>query len=223
MITVVTYWWGTKFAPAYVKKLRAGVARHLQQEHRFVVITDRPDDIDGETWRIPPEDAPLVKAKGCFARLRLFDHGWLEEQDVIGRVVCMDLDMVVTGPLDELFDRAEPFVILQGANATNPCPFNGSLWMFTAGYRPDVWDDFSVGAASRVPWYAFPDDQSWFHHKMPNAGAWKAGRQSGVYAFKKPGWPEGVILPKDARLVAFPGHRDPSQFMHLGWVKEHWR
>jgi hypothetical protein len=32
--------------------------------------------------------------------------------------------------LDPLFDRDDEFTIMQGFNQTNPCPFNGSLWMF---------------------------------------------------------------------------------------------
>jgi len=45
----------------------------------------------------------------------------------------------------------------------------------------------------------------------------------GVYAFKKRNWPKGDALPSNARVVAFPGFRDPSQFGHLDWVAQHWR
>jgi hypothetical protein len=122
-----------------------------------------------------------------------------------------------------LFDRPESFVILQGANSANPNPFNGSVFMLRAGEHADVWSEFSVDAAGKVPFYAFPDDQAWFHARMPNAAGWKVGAASGVYAMGKPGWPNGTSLPRDARLVVFPGHRDPSQFTHLDWVREHWR
>jgi len=221
MLTVVTFFWAEKYPASYVAKLQAGIRRHLKQPHRFVTITDRPEGvIDGEFWHIPKEDYPLLP--GCLARLRLFDpKGWQDTEEVQGRIVCIDLDVVITGPLDALFDRPEPFVILQGANSINPCPYNGSLWMLQAGYRPDVWTDFSLDV--EFPHYTVPDDQSWFAHKLPNAAGWQAGPQSGVYAFKKTTWPKGDGLPPDARLVAFPGHRDPSQFTHLDWVRRNWR
>jgi hypothetical protein len=64
----------------------------------------------------------------------------------------------VTGPLDPLFDRKDDFTILQGINTTNPCPYNGSIWMLKAGARPEVWSEFSLenyaaaaGAVSRLP------------------------------------------------------------------------
>lgn len=212
-LTVCTWLWGTKYAPSYVARLQAGVARHLRQHYRFEVFAPHPDD-----------DA-LLAVPGCFARLRMFDPDW---QASVGlhpgdRLVCLDLDTVITGALDPLFDRDEPFLILQGANASNPCPYNGSVTMLRVGHAPQVWTTFSLEAAKQVPFFEFPDDQGWLAAKLPGAAGWTAGPSSGIYAFKKPGWPKGDALPAGARIVAFPGWRDPSRFADLPWVKEHWR
>lgn len=212
MLHVITWSWGSKYPGHYVERLRAGVGRNLDQEFRFFVCKPRA------------EDEHLTKIPGCFARLRTFDPAWQAAQgiDPGDRIVCLDLDLIVTGSLDEVFDREDGFTILQGVNSANPCPFNGSVWMLRAGYRPDVWSDFSVEAAGKVPFYEFPEDQAWFAAKMPDAGAW-GPHQDGVFAMGKPGWPKGDDLPPTARLVAFPGRRDPSQFTHLPWVQKHWR
>lgn len=210
-LTICTWVWGSKYGPDYVRKLRAAVSRNLSEPHEFKVCTPQAEDIH------------LTEMKGCFARLRMFDPAWqvangFQHGD---RIVCMDLDLIVTGSLDGLFDREDPFTIMQGVNSSNPCPFNGSLWALTAGYRPDVWNEFSPELAAKVPFHSFPDDQAWFADMMPDAG--KFGPEDGIYAFFKPGWPKGGALPKNARIVAFPGARDPSQFTHLPWVKENWR
>lgn len=213
MALIISTWlWGEKYPRHYVDRLQAGVERHLKQDHRFEVFSPEP------------ADDHLTDIPGCFARLRAFDPAWQRARGINegDRLVCLDLDMIVTGPLDALFDRPEPFVILQGANASNPCPYNGSVWMLRGGHRPDLWTDFSLDAARKVPFDSFPDDQAWFAAKMPGAAGWQAGPQSGVYAFCKPGWPKGTDLPPDARLVAFPGHRDPAQFTSLPWVRKHW-
>lgn len=211
MLHVITWVWGDKYAPHYIERLRSAVARNLKQDHRFLVC------------RPAPEDAHLTAIPGCFARLRTFDPAWQAAQGIAPgeRIACLDLDNVVTGPLDRVFDRPDDFAILQGANAVNPCPYNGSVWLLRAGYRPDVWTDFTLEAAGKVPFFLFPEDQAWFAAKMPGAGAY--GPREGVYGFKKPGWPAGDQLPANASLVAFFGKRDPSQFTHLPWVKEHWR
>lgn len=213
MLYIGTFHWGTRYPQHYVDRLQAGVSRHMRAEHEFRVFTP------------PPLDEYLTKEKGCFARLRAFDPEWQTSQGIHpgDRIVCIDLDTIVTGELDSLFDGQEPFKILLGANASNPCRVNGSIWYVDAGYRPDVWSDFSLEAAAKIPQFSFPDDQGWMDFKMPDAAGWQVGATSGIYAFQKPGWPKGDALPKNARIVAFPGWRDPSKFTHLDWVKEHWR
>lgn len=207
MLHVLTWMWGDKYPGHYAARLASGVARNLNQPHRFMVCA--------------PQDEHLTKIPGCFARLRAFDPKWQAAHGIQrgDRILNLDLDLVVTGKIDSLI-RDEPFTILQGVNAANPNPYNGSVWSLKAGYRPDVWSDFSVEAAGKVPYFAFPDDQAWFHAKMPHAGAW--GPRDGVYGFQKPGWPGGETLPPGAKIVAFFGKRDPSQFQHLEWVRRHW-
>jgi hypothetical protein len=209
-LTICTWRWGRKYGDHYVERLKAGVARHLRQQYRFAVFAPEA------------EDEYLTKVPGCFCRLRMFDPAWQQKYGLTGRIVSIDLDAIVTGPLDELFDRPEPFVILRGGNASNPCPFNGSMFMLRAGEHQDVWRDFSLKNAALVPYFEFPDDQAWLAHKLPKAAGWTAGADSGVYCFQKPGWPAGEGLPPDARLVAFPGWRDPSRFEHVEWVRRHW-
>lgn len=121
-----------------------------------------------------------------------------------------------------MFNRDGEFSIMQGFNSTNPCPFNGSLWMFRAGERFDVWDDFSLDAHKRfnVPIHAIADDQGWLHFKFPDAKAYAP--QDGVYCFKKKTWTTGTELPKGACVVAFPG-RSPEKYQELDWVKAHWK
>lgn len=222
MLIVTTWLWGGAYGDHYARKLASAVHRNLTQPHRFIVFTDSPRHLPG-TEQFQILNTSLLAKPGCFVRLRLFDIAW---QNNLGirpgdRVVNLDLDLVVTGPLDELFDRKDDFTILQGINSTNPCPYNGSVWMLLAGATPGVWTEFSLDESEKIPFHAFPDDQGWFHHKMPNAGAW--GPADGVYGFKKKGWPSGDELPQGAKIIAFPGWRDPSKYEHLKWIKDNWR
>lgn len=232
MLTVTTWWWGNKFGIDNVNKLAAGIKRHLKQPYRFACIHDKgfPDfsaDVHC-SWPLPDEG--LTKIKGCFARLRMFDPDWQNaypfsfmHREPRNAIVNFDLDTVITGTLDHLFERQEPFVIMQGANAVNPCPMNGALMMIRAGAHSEVWRDFSVEAASKVPFHDFPDDQGWIWHKVPDAAGWKTGPESGVYVYQKRGWPTGTKqLPLGARLVTFVNH-DPAKMQQLEWVREHWK
>ena len=212
MLTVLTWRWGSKYGPEYVDRLRKGVTKHLSMPHRFLCV--------GED--IPIEDPHLLEVRdGCYARLRMFDPHW-QVRNGIDRLICLDLDMVVTGPLHPLFDRPDPFMILHGGHF-NPCPFNGSVMMINRGARPEVWNDFSIEKAERVAtrggeWRG--SDQTWIADVAPDASGWSW--RDGIFAWQKPGWPKGEGLPSTARLVAFPGKVDPSQLRKVPWVKEHW-
>lgn len=226
MLNICIWWWGTKYDWSYVEKLVHGFDRHMSGERRMVLVTDNAPvtRIFNQVIPIEQADRHLLLMKGCLARLRMFDVAWQKEHGFgADRLASVDLDTVVTGDLDPVFNRQEEtFCILQGANSANPCPYTGALFMLKAGEHRDVWDDFSVEAVTRLPFYAFPDDQNWLAHKIPNAAGWRAG-EGGVYAFMKPGWPhKHGELPADARLVTFPGARDPSQFKSLSWVQKHW-
>jgi hypothetical protein len=226
VLTICTWLWGSsKYTPIYVDRLYDGIRRNMLQPFRFLLMTERERKIDLRSGieRHAIKDPELLVPPGCFARLRMFDPGWQQNRNIIGSVVCLDLDVIITGPLDQLFKRKEPLVVLQGANSTNPCPYNNSVFMFQAGMHHELWQDFSWQAVANIKQHEFPDDQGWFWHKVPKAATWRVGSFSGIYAFRKPQWPFGDRLPIDAKMVVFPGHRDPAQFTHLSWVKEHWK
>lgn len=230
-LNVVAWFWGTKYPLSHVEKLVCSVRRNLSTPHRFLVVTDDIyreglADLDSKIEIVPIiRSAHLLAIKGCFARLQMFNPSWQYSAGIAPgeRIVSLDLDVVVTRKLNPLFDGDEKFLILKGANASNPCPYNGSIFSFIAGEHADVWSDFSLEAAEKIRYYEFPDDQGWLAHKIPGATGWDVGLPSDIYAFQKPGWPKNNRLPKGARLIVFPGWRDPEKFAHLDWVKEHWK
>jgi len=161
--------------------------------------------------------------RSCFVRLRMFDPIWQRANGFKDRIVSLDLDLVITGTIEPLFETPSSFMILKGANEVNPNPFNASIMMLRPGHHADVWDDFRPDAAQILPHHEFPDDQGWIWHKLPNADGWQAGSQSGIYGFQKPGWPKGSFdLPPDARIVAFIGKRKPRMYESVPWVRRYW-
>ena len=91
-ITVWSICWGDKYSDYYVQRLQREVRKHLSYPHRFACITDR--HIEG-VWTIPfEEDFP-----GWWSKVALFKPG------VAARCnLWLDLDVVITGSLDDLID-----------------------------------------------------------------------------------------------------------------------
>jgi hypothetical protein len=223
-LDIITWMWGDKYGMRDIVRLFKAVKNNLRLDHRFHVFSD-PDfpHLEGYGIQAHKIEDPHLMDRSCYCRLRMFDPRWQQRHAMHGTIVSLDLDVVITGTLDPLFTTSNTFMILQGANATNPCPFNASVMLLKAGYHSEVWDGFTVEKAATVPFYDFPDDQGWIWSKLPQAAGWPVGK-SGIYAFQKPGWPKGNnnALPVNARIVTFIGYRKPEQFTALPWVRKFW-
>jgi hypothetical protein len=223
-LTFITWLWGDKYGAPHIRKLAAAVKRNYDKPHRFLVFSN-VDVVLPKSIEVAPIANPELIGRGCFCRLRMFDPQWQAWHGLTEPFVSLDLDLVITGKLDNVFEARDTFRILQGVNAANPNPFNASLMQLTPGYHSEVWQSFSPERAAQIPRHDFPDDQGWLWVTLPNAKGWKPGPESGVYAFQKPGWPAEckTTLPANARVVAFFGWRKPEAFASLPWVREHWR
>jgi len=229
-LAFVTWLWGDKYSALVILKLADGIRRNTHQQFRFIVVTDQYLKNGQYTFpkfvEIIPIPDPQLIGRGCFCRLRMFDPQWQRDNHFDDRIAALDLDTVITGSLDTIFNSTEAFMILQGVNSLNPCPFNCSVMMLHAGACSSIWERFTLEKAQAVPYHEFPDDQGWIWHVQPKAMGWRGGERSGVYAFQKPGWPYHADvrnLPHNARIVSFIGWRKPAQFADLPWMMQHWR
>jgi hypothetical protein len=247
IVSAAAWRWGNKYPVNYVNILFHSIRRNLspKTQLQFICISDDDRGLDPAIDWLPIQllPPPAIEAiavmDGCYARLVVFDPDFPNILNSAGieppkRLTVFDLDAVVCGPMDALFMRQEPFIIAQGIHYLHT-KFNGSLIQLKLGYRPDVWTDFSVEAARPFTYHQSPEgdlvyqstDQSWLFHKFGGRAAQFTPRGSGVYGYGKPGWPQGgTALPANARIVFFPGQRDPKDPVlqeKLPWIKEHWR
>ena len=208
----------SRYPVEWVYKLRDGVARHYSQPHRFVCITDEP--LDGiECLPLWPD---LAELGGCYRRLKLFDP----DMDLLGdRFVALDLDAVIVGSLDPLFDRAEDFVINAHTGKMPPQQlYNGSMILMNRGARPQVWREFDTEKSPqklRGDHRVIGTDQAWIRLMLGENEARFTGHD-GVYDVRhSPGISRR--LPDNARIVFFSGPRDPqTEYNKVPWIKEHW-
>jgi hypothetical protein len=223
-LNIITWLWGDKYGTKDVSRLANAAANYLRCDHRFYLFSDRRHFGLPSHIRVSAISDPNLCARHCFCRLRMFDPIWQGWHGMDGKIISLDLDVIITGEIDYLFAGDESFKILKGANASNPNPFNASIMMLQGGAHADVWADFDIDHAGAIPYHEFPDDQGWINYKLPGAAGWQVGAASGIYAFKKPGWPsgQGDELPDDARIVTFIGSRKPQQFEYLPWIRKYW-
>lgn len=235
MLTFVCWRWTpprnyrSQYASETVHILKAMIERHYSKPHRFVCVTDRPDELTGvETVPLWSDCADIPSKLGhsypsCYRRLKLFapDAGVQFGE----RVVSIDLDTVIVGNIEHLFDRPEDFVIWGESDFPHTTPYCGSLWMLKTGSRPQVWTQFDEQTSPRLAWAAGcrGSDQGWISYVLGKGEAtW--GRKDGVYSFRKD-LKNAAALPENARLVSFHGKVDPwsKEAQRIPWVREHYR
>jgi hypothetical protein len=234
VLSFVTWLWRppegyrSAFAATHVNTLARMIDRHYTQPHRILCVTDQPKGIDPRVQIVPAwnDYAELGSPHGgynknpsCYRRLRAFHP---EIGDVFGeRFVSMDLDTVITGDLAPLVDRPEDFIIW---GETNPRSwYNGSLWMMTAGARPQVWTQFNPRRSPHEAKRAgrFGSDQGWISYCLGKGEAtWSTA--DGVYSYRVHLKPQRSALPPNARVVNFHGEHDPwdPDMQRIPWVAE---
>ncbi len=97
MINVVSVRVGDKYGIEYVTRLHDGIARHLDEEQAHYCLTDDPDSL-------PDGIEPILvnpSLPGWWAKVQLFDLDTMPWRNG-AEVLYMDLDVCVTGRLEEL-------------------------------------------------------------------------------------------------------------------------
>lgn len=162
VLNVVCIKWGEKYAPYYVNRLHAGVRRGLDRPFRFICFTDDATGIDPaiETHPLPiePFEADIVAAmqrqgrRGAWRKLSLFRPGLA---GMSGQLLGFDLDVVITGNLNDIVDFAPERVTMRREwryEWRGKHGGHGSVYSFDPSLHPYLYEEFAadpVGSVAR--------------------------------------------------------------------------
>jgi hypothetical protein len=212
-LTVLTWLWNqpggrTKFTTEHVWIWADMVSRNLGIPHRLACVTTEWD-LPPNVARInPPGDFEKIQPKwgphkpNCFRRLSMFRR---DAADIFGeRFVCMDLDCVIGGRLDRLFNRKDDLVLFKGTVADRP--YNGSMMLIRAGCRPQVYEKFNQAGADASGEAFTGSDQAWLAHCL-GWGEKTWSERDGVFWYGKVY--QSVSKNVKPRVLFFPGKIKP--------------
>lgn len=243
---ILTLKWGRRYGPEYVNRLAAAVRRHTRQPVSIHCFTDDPTGIaDGiQVHPIPAIELPPDPMVTGWRKLCLFRT----DLSLAGLGLFLDLDLVLTGSLDEFFTHGEPDQIPIIHNwvprhkklfRPDPLIGNSSVFRFGLNQCGFVWDQFHRERDWALANFRPP--QSYLTHCIrPRMIFWP---DSWVRSFKRhcrPAFPLNLLLeptlPPEARIIAFHGKPDPDEaavgyrgarWNHFSrpatWIHQHWR
>jgi len=235
MITFVTFKWGSLYTSEHVNALAFGLYEGMRGvPYRLICVTDQPEGVAVETFPLWDDCSQMLSPRGpeapsCYRRLKLFDPATTRALGISDgkRVVQIDLDMLVTGEIWPLFERAEPFVGWHAKGSVQQLTYNGSMWMFPAGTLGYLWAEFNQSDGPRLAMNAgfFGSDQAILSHLLVGKGRARAGwdQSDGCYAFRD--IRVSPCQPPDARLISFYGRWKPwdAETHRLApWVRVAW-
>ena len=246
--------WGTRYGADYANRLFAMCQRHMAQPFDFICFTD---DTTGLATGIDARPLPPFSPTGHYAvkpwrKLSLWraDLGAAQEgarSDLLNRnALFLDLDVVITGPLEDFFTYApeKHFVVIHNWTEPKDTVGNTSVFRFTVGQHPEIYEDFS--AAPDAVYAAHRIEQRFIARVLYPTGHMTFWPKTWCRSFKEelvPAWPlrffQTPKLPVDARIVVFHGKPDPDEalighwpakgykklYKHVrptGWIGQHW-
>lgn len=201
------------FTAEYVIRLKRMIDRVLPGM-RFVCLTNREHELPAtiETIHVNPVPGTF----GWWAKINLFDP----ELPVFGRVLYLDLDVLVIGGLDEVVDYPSTFALApDGAPAFKPSNgkrvvkrFNSSVMVWEHGTHPEIFQQWDQRVATRL-W----GDQDWIGELVPHASAMPAEWFPRLSVVREPPWPIKT------KVVLCKKPKNAEAAVRLPWFREAWQ
>ena len=231
--------WGSKYGPEYVDRLYGMVARNLARPFRFVCLTDDAAGIRGEVVCAPIPKLPRIAQPK--------ERGWLKiasfSPELAGlldeTVLYLDLDVVVMGALDPLFEHPGDFPMVRDWYHQLRVVGNSSVYRYRPSDRHALFETFCNDADAIV--LRIRNEQEFLSEYLQargELGFWpKAWCQSFRVSCLAP-WPlrawQTPKAPDDCRVLIFHGEPKPTEaligrpgvlqtFRPAPWIESYWQ
>lgn len=223
--TVICAKWGKRYPASYVNCLWAMIQRNTKRDTRLVCFTDdatgiHPDvvPVPMPSFRLPASKAELPWRKVAFWQKHL--------EGIEGDVLFVDLDVVITGSMDEFFDYKPEatFCVIENWTQMGSKIGNTSVYRFRVGAQSHIYDTMIAdpdGVTSR-----FPNSQTFISRTAKSIEFWPAHWCESFKHTLMPRWPLNFVLttklPPETKVVCFTGKPDPDEARDGKWPASPW-
>ncbi len=242
--TIVCMKWGERYPADFANRLWSMIKRNTKRPTRLVCYTDDPRGLDAEieAYPLPPIQLPDRISRTPWRKMSL----WAPElPGVSGDFLFLDLDLVITGGLDDFFDYQpdKTYCVIENWTQIGSGIGNTSSFRLRTGQHAGLFFDLNATPEEILSKHrieqqfisASVQDQQFF------PSHWCLSFKHSLL----PRWPLNFVkapdLPPDSKIVAFTGKPDPDEardgiwpvdqawkklYKHVRptpWISEHWR
>ena len=248
---VICIKWGTLFGPEYVNRLYSGVRRNLTAPVRFFCMTEHSEGLHPDINVLPLPDEPfradmdaalaVANRQGAMRKVSLFRPDLIP--DLRGPLLGFDLDVVITGNLDEILHYAPGKVAMRAdwvEARRGRKTGHGSVFRYDPAAHGWLYDTLAADPTGAVE-RARGSEQRYTSTLAQDKGAFAYLPGDQVVSFKHGclrlppmNWLKPPRLPDNARVVCFHGRPkmteavdgfDGGLFRHTepcAWLRDHW-
>ena len=226
MQTVICMKWGTRYGADFVNRLNTAIQRNTKRPTQLVCLTDDTSGIDNAVRceAIPDINLPDDLIVTPWRKLVLWQDGLV---GLSGDVLFLDLDLVITGNLDELFDY-EPgrFCVIENWTQLNQSIGNTSCFRWRVGTHTHIFDKLETEQKRILSTYRI--EQVYISREVGDMVFWPSSWCASFKHSLLPKWPFNFFktpkLPIDTKIVAFTGKPDQDEALIGKWpVKSTWK
>ncbi|KRX07220.1 hypothetical protein PPERSA_00377 [Pseudocohnilembus persalinus] len=213
-INIVCVKWGTRYGYEYVNKLYRGIKRNTTLKFKFFCFTDDKEGLEPEITAKPLKE----EWKRWWGKASLF----AEDKDIEGSVFYIDLDMIVTGNIDEILQYQSAFAILKtdqfACEQLNKGGYNSSIMIWDSSIMKPVYQVLKDNYDAITKYLNRFD--FWLEMMIENAEFLNDKFTNNIADYLND-CKDKQQLSDQTKIVCFPRTPKPED-CHEQWVYEHW-
>ena len=220
MKQIICMKWGKLYSADYVNRLYQMIARNITPPFKLYCLTDDPSGIVPEVQirPCPYLDLPPRMRNGGWRKVSL----WAPQvADLSGELLYLDLDIIITGSLDDFFtfQGQSDYMVMRNYTTMDRRIGNTSVFRFTVGSHPDVLERLMADPQPMQDTYS--NSQTFISNTIKSMDFWPDGwiKQFKVHCLRP--WPFRLFMQarqfKDAKIVVCTGHPTPDELATGHW------
>ena len=211
--------WGSRYGSDFVNRLYTSIKRHTKRPTQLYCFTDDKSGVNQNIIckSLPEINLPNNISLTPWRKLSVWKYPL---ENLKGDILFLDLDLVITGNLDQFFDyKPGKYCVIENWTQLGQNIGNTSCFRFPVGKYTFIYEKFQKNP-ERI-WKRYHIEQVFLSATIKDQVFWPAEWCKSFKHNLLPKWPfriwKPAPLPEKTSVVAFTGKPDPDDVINGTW------